>query len=47
MADVAAIFHWSPAAFVDFSIEELMDWRALAIERAKLFMAAGKGGQAS
>lgn len=36
MADIAAVFHWQPAAFDGLSIEELMDWRARAIDRAEL-----------
>jgi len=32
MADIAAVFHWMPAAMDDLSIEELMAWR----ERARV-----------
>lgn len=36
MADVCAIFHWQPSAFDSLSLEELMSWRHLAIERAEI-----------
>lgn len=32
MADIAAVFHWPPAAMYDFTLFELMDWR----ERARV-----------
>lgn len=32
MADVAAIFHWPPAAMEDWTLEDLMEWR----ERARV-----------
>lgn len=32
MADIAGVFHWTPAAMDDFTINELMAWR----ERARL-----------
>lgn len=35
MADVAAVFHWPPSELRDMEIEELLDWRKLALERAK------------
>mgnify|MGYP003386731665 CR=1 FL=1 len=42
MADVAAIFHWPPAAFDTLSVQDIMMWRELAIERAKLLHGSGK-----
>lgn len=33
MADLAAVFHWSVADMVDFTLDELMAWRARAIAR--------------
>lgn len=27
MADIAAVFHWPPAAMYEFDLEELMAWR--------------------
>lgn len=42
MADVAAIFHWPPSAFNGLDVADLMMWRHLAIERAKLINGAGK-----
>lgn len=34
MADIAAVFHWPPAAMADMEIEELMQWRERARERS-------------
>lgn len=34
MADIAAVFHWEPAAMGDMSLSELMAWRQRAAERA-------------
>lgn len=36
MADVSAIFHWPPSAFDGLTLEAVMDWRELAIERGKM-----------
>lgn len=36
MADIACIFHWSPAAMDPMPIEELGRWHERAIERIKL-----------
>ncbi|MBB6243669.1 GpE family phage tail protein [Rhodanobacter sp. MP1X3] len=33
MADIAVVFHWSPAAMVDLTLLELMQWRERARER--------------
>lgn len=33
MADIAAIFHWSPDVMGRFDLDELLQWRNLAIER--------------
>ncbi len=35
MADVAAVFHWPPAAMDGMGIAELMSWHARAIDRLK------------
>lgn len=32
MADLAFVFHWTPADMADFTLEELMEWR----ERARV-----------
>ncbi|HEY5804869.1 MAG TPA: GpE family phage tail protein [Lysobacter sp.] len=32
MADLAAVFHWTPAAMDELSLTELMEWR----ERARV-----------
>nr|WP_274389825.1 GpE family phage tail protein [Azospirillum doebereinerae] len=34
MADVAAVFHWSPAVMDDMEPSDLIRWHALARERA-------------
>lgn len=34
MADLAAVFHWSPPVMVEMSLEELADWRERAIQRS-------------
>jgi hypothetical protein len=33
MADIAAIFHWRPFEMDGMELAELMDWRALALQR--------------
>jgi len=33
MADLATVFHWSPAVMDSMSIAELMGWRARAAAR--------------
>jgi len=34
MADIAAVFHWPPAAMFEMSLTELMEWRERARERS-------------
>jgi len=34
MADIAAVFHWPPAAMFEMSLTELMEWRERALERS-------------
>ncbi|HZH44269.1 MAG TPA: GpE family phage tail protein [Lysobacter sp.] len=34
MADVAAVFHWTPATMDVMPLEELMEWRERARERS-------------
>lgn len=34
MADIAAVFHWTPQAMAGFSVTELMEWRERALERS-------------
>ncbi|MEW5251198.1 GpE family phage tail protein [Microbulbifer sp. 2201CG32-9] len=34
MADIAAIFHWSPAAMAQMDLQELMQWRERARKRS-------------
>lgn len=36
MADIACIFHWSPAAMEAMSLEDLGQWHEKAIARLKL-----------
>ncbi|CAN5694136.1 hypothetical protein BH11PSE6_BH11PSE6_14180 [soil metagenome] len=33
MADLAIVFHWSPAVMDQMSLPELMEWRARAAAR--------------
>jgi len=42
MADIAMIWHWPPAVMRAMSIEELMEWHALAVERYKLMYGTDK-----
>lgn len=35
MADIAMVFHWSPADMADLDIEELSRWREKARERTE------------
>lgn len=32
MADIAAVFHWPPAAMADMSFTEILGWRDRAVE---------------
>lgn len=34
MADIATVFHWSPADMAPMSLRELADWRREAIDRS-------------
>ncbi|WP_099137378.1 GpE family phage tail protein [Xenorhabdus budapestensis] len=34
MADIATVFHWSPAVTADMSLPELLAWRYRAIKRS-------------
>jgi hypothetical protein len=34
MADIAAVFHWHPAAMFEMTLTELMEWRERARERS-------------
>nr|WP_075321794.1 GpE family phage tail protein [Histophilus somni] len=36
MADIATIFHWSPAVFDEMDLAELMLWREKARERSQV-----------
>ena len=33
MADLALVFHWTPADVVDMNVTELMEWRERARQR--------------
>lgn len=33
MGDIAMIFHWPPDSMYDMALEELINWRAIAIDR--------------
>ncbi|WP_374248057.1 GpE family phage tail protein [Thermomonas sp.] len=35
MADIAAVFHWPPAAMQDMDLMELMAWRERARQRCE------------
>ena len=35
MADVAAVLGWPPSAMRDMDVDELLEWRRLAMERAE------------
>jgi hypothetical protein len=35
MADLAVVFHWSPADMAGFDLSELMDWRERARVRSQ------------
>lgn len=35
MADIAAVFHWSPATLEGLGLADLMGWHARAIDRLK------------
>ncbi|MCM2131457.1 GpE family phage tail protein [Larsenimonas rhizosphaerae] len=45
MADLAIVFHWTPADCADFSIRELMDWRERARKRSAPEDAHGAHGK--
>lgn len=45
MADVAAVFHWPPAAMDGMTVTELMRWRAKAEKRVASPDKAGKRGK--
>ncbi|WP_082576614.1 GpE family phage tail protein [Lysobacter sp. Root604] len=34
MADIAAVFHWTPQAMENMTLSELMEWRERARERS-------------
>ncbi|ATG14943.1 MULTISPECIES: GpE family phage tail protein [Providencia] len=34
MADIATIFHWSPAVTEPYSLTELLEWRYQALKRS-------------
>lgn len=36
MANVAAVFHWTPETMNPMPLEELMRWHARAVERVKV-----------
>ncbi|WP_110687010.1 GpE family phage tail protein [Salinicola aestuarinus] len=35
MADLAIVFHWTPADCAEFSLRELMEWRDRARKRSE------------
>lgn len=45
MADLAIVFHWTPADCADFSIRELMQWRDRARKRSASEDAQGAHGK--
>ncbi|MDE9463284.1 GpE family phage tail protein [Xenorhabdus bovienii] len=34
MADIATLFHWSPAVTADMSLTDLLEWRYRAMKRS-------------
>ncbi|WP_159977801.1 MULTISPECIES: GpE family phage tail protein [unclassified Novosphingobium] len=42
MADVAAVFHWPPAAMDPMPVSELMGWRERARKRSQSPESSGK-----
>lgn len=36
LADLAWFYHWPPEVLWDLEWDEALEWRALAVERAKL-----------
>ncbi|WP_099119557.1 GpE family phage tail protein [Xenorhabdus cabanillasii] len=34
MADIATVFHWPPAATMNMSLPELLEWRYRALTRS-------------
>lgn len=36
MADIAAVFHWTPPVLYAMTFEELHTWHRLAVDRYKL-----------
>ncbi len=44
MADIAAIFHWSPSDMAAMDILDLIEWRGRAVTRWNK-MNEGKGGR--
>lgn len=44
MADVATVFHWSPAAMDPMPVAELMRWHARALDRFKAMNTPRKAG---
>ncbi|MCW2362439.1 hypothetical protein M2336_001905 [Sphingobium sp. B1D7B] len=43
MADIAAIFHWTPEQMDPLSLEELVYWRNAAVRTWNQMNAPGKG----
>ena len=35
IANIAVVFHWTPADCADFSLDELMQWEQRAIKRTQ------------
>ncbi|WP_445620652.1 GpE family phage tail protein [Kushneria sp. Sum13] len=47
MADLAIVFHWTPADCAEFSLRELMDWRERARKRSNPEDSHGARSQAA
>lgn len=43
MADIATVFHWSPDCMDAMPVHELLDWRALAVDRWNRIHGKGEG----
>lgn len=44
MADIAAIFHWPKSELEALSLDELIDWRELAVDRWNRMQGDRDGG---
>ena len=45
MADLAIVFHWTPADCANFTLRELMEWRERARKRSAADNTGARSGQ--